>query len=245
MPAKGTLKILAVSVFIALAAFAFRSWLESHDDHLQLVATLEAQKKLISAAGAREQDRAAELKDTLAQIAALKRTPQTPQQIAAALQQFIPLPKPIGFTTTTTTLPAAGQPESIRPDTEKGTLPSEKGSSNQTVRSPSGQNPQQTDSSRSPSPVVNDGLVAQVPSADLKPLYDFVQDCRACQAQLSSARADLADEQVKSAALIKERNAALNAAKGGSFWTRLKRNAKWFALGAGVGAAATLASSRR
>jgi hypothetical protein len=243
MPGKGTLKILVVSVLLAIAAFGFRSWLESHDDHLQLVATLDAQKQLISAAGAREQNRAAELKDTLAQIAALKRTAQTPRQIAAALQQFIPLPKPIGFTTTTPN--TADQRGTSNPDTEKGTLPSEKGSSSETVRSPYGQNPQQSNSSRSPSQVVNDGLVAQLPSADLKPLYDFVQDCRACQAQLTSARADLADEQIKSAALIKERNAALTAAKGGSFWKRLKRNAKWFALGAGFGAAATLASSRR
>jgi hypothetical protein len=243
MPGKGTLKILVVSVLLAIAAFGFRSWLESHDDHLQLVATLDAQKQLISAAGAREQNRAAELKDTLAQIAALKRAVQTPQQIAAALQQFIPLPKPIGFTTTTPNAP--DQRGTSNPDTEKGTHPSEKGSSSETVRSPSGQNPQQADSSQSPSQVVNEALVAQLPSADLKPLYDFVQDCRACQAQLTSVRADLADEQIKSAALFKERNAALTAAKGGSFWTRLKRNARWFALGAGFGAAATLASSRR
>jgi hypothetical protein len=75
----------------------------------------------------------------------------------------------------------------------------------------------------------------QFPVEDLKPLYDFVQDCRACKAQLDAARADLTDERERSAAVAKERDAAIKAAKGGSFWKRLGRSVKWFALGAGVG----------
>jgi hypothetical protein len=77
---------------------------------------------------------------------------------------------------------------------------------------------------------------AEIPEADLKPLYDFVQDCRACQAQLAAANANLTDEQARFAALTRERDAAVTAAKGGSFWRQLKRNTKWLAIGAIIGA---------
>ncbi|MGC1688013.1 MAG: hypothetical protein WA734_20455 [Candidatus Acidiferrales bacterium] len=80
---------------------------------------------------------------------------------------------------------------------------------------------------------------AEIPEADLKPLYNFVQDCRACQAQLAAANANLNDEQARSAALTRERDAAVTAAIGGSFWRQLKRNTKWLAIGAAIGAVVT------
>src|SRR5665213_1994852 len=63
---------------------------------------------------------------------------------------------------------------------------------------------------------------ASIPQADLKPLYDYVQDCRACNAKLATAQSDLTDEQAKVAALTTERDAANKALKGGSIWLRLK-----------------------
>jgi hypothetical protein len=75
----------------------------------------------------------------------------------------------------------------------------------------------------------------RVPAADLKPLFDYVQDCRACQAKLASAQQDLRDEQAKSAALTTERDSAVKAAKGGGFWRRSVRAAKWLAVGFAVG----------
>jgi hypothetical protein len=84
---------------------------------------------------------------------------------------------------------------------------------------------------------------ATIPQSDLKPLFDYVQDCRACQLQLSATRADLADERTKSEAIARERDAAVKAAKGGSFWSRVKRGAKWFAIGAAVGAVTATAAS--
>jgi hypothetical protein len=39
---------------------------------------------------------------------------------------------------------------------------------------------------------------AQVPAADLNPLYNFVQDCRACQLQLAAAKQNAADDTLKS-----------------------------------------------
>ena len=77
--------------------------------------------------------------------------------------------------------------------------------------------------------------VAQIPVADLKPLFDYVQDCRACQAELAASRQDAADDATKIAALTRERDAAVTAAKGGTFLRRLRRNALWFAIGAAGG----------
>lgn len=85
---------------------------------------------------------------------------------------------------------------------------------------------------------------ASVPEADLKPLYDYLQDCRACTAKLAAAQADLADERAKVAALTSERDAATKAAKGGGFWVRVKRGAKWLAVGAALGFVAAEATHR-
>lgn len=79
---------------------------------------------------------------------------------------------------------------------------------------------------------------AIIPSDDLKPLYDFTLDCKTCQAKLASAQGDLNDERAKSAALTKERDAALKTARGGGTLRRLARAAKWFAIGAAAGAIA-------
>ena len=69
---------------------------------------------------------------------------------------------------------------------------------------------------------------ALIPRTDLKPLYDFTLDCQACQAKLSVA-------------LIKERDAAVEIAKGGTAWHRVTRAAKWFLLGTAAGAIAAKA----
>jgi hypothetical protein len=78
-----------------------------------------------------------------------------------------------------------------------------------------------------------------VPQPDLKPLYDELQDCRAATLQNTAVQKDLADEKLRSSAIAKERDAAIHVAQGGSFWIRLKREAKWFAIGVAAGAAAT------
>jgi hypothetical protein len=79
---------------------------------------------------------------------------------------------------------------------------------------------------------------AILPIEDLKPLYDFTLDCKACQAKLTAAQADLADERAKAAVLTRERDEAVRAAKGGSLLRRITRNAKWLAIGAAAGAIA-------
>jgi hypothetical protein len=83
------------------------------------------------------------------------------------------------------------------------------------------------------------GQSATIPASDLKPLFDYIQDCRACQAQLKAAQADLTDEKATNAALTRERDAAMKANKGGTLWHRLNHNAKWLAAGAALSFALT------
>ena len=79
---------------------------------------------------------------------------------------------------------------------------------------------------------------AVIPTEDLKPLYDFALDCKACQAKLTASQGDLTDERKKSAALAQERNDALRIARGGSTWHCIGRAAKWLLIGAAAGAIA-------
>ena len=86
--------------------------------------------------------------------------------------------------------------------------------------------------------------LATIPEPDLGSLRDFVSSCQACSLRLHAAQQDLAakDAQIKLAgeqlaAALKQRDAALRAAKGGGFWRRLGMSIKWFAIGSGTGAA--------
>jgi hypothetical protein len=83
---------------------------------------------------------------------------------------------------------------------------------------------------------------AEIPAADLAPLYNYVQDCRACQLQLTAAKQNASDDAAKVRALTRERDAAVTAAKGGPIWLRLKRNAHWLAIGAAIGAVSSAAA---
>jgi hypothetical protein len=84
--------------------------------------------------------------------------------------------------------------------------------------------------------------IVTIPQADLIPLRDTIEKCKECAIKLSTAQQDLTsrDERLALAgqqmiAVQKERDAALTAAKGGSFFTRAKRIAKWVAVGAAAG----------
>jgi hypothetical protein len=97
---------------------------------------------------------------------------------------------------------------------------------------------------QSPLPLQDDVALASIsiPQSDLKPLYDSLQDCRACALERDATKKDLLDEQSRLAALTRERDAAISAAHGGTFWSHLKHAAKWFAIGAATAAIATTAS---
>jgi len=83
-----------------------------------------------------------------------------------------------------------------------------------------------------------------VPEPDLVPLYDDLQDCRAASVQTDALKKDLSDEKTRSASLQHERDAAIAVAHGGTFLVRLKRSAKWFAIGVATGAAVAAVARR-
>jgi hypothetical protein len=89
---------------------------------------------------------------------------------------------------------------------------------------------------------VQPGQTATIPAADLKPLYDFAITCKECQAKVVNLEQDKVDDGVKIGALVKERDEAVTAAKGGSKWTRVKSAVKWLVIGAAAGAVALKAS---
>src|SRR5579863_6900401 len=109
LPMRNTLEISGILLAVLLAAMAFHAWLTEHDDRLRLQATIATQKQALDAADVRERDRAASLKDTLAQIEALKRQTQTPAQILRDLPKFLPLPQPITLTPPRSAVPAPQQ----------------------------------------------------------------------------------------------------------------------------------------
>ncbi len=84
-----------------------------------------------------------------------------------------------------------------------------------------------------------------IPQTDLKPLYDDLQDCRATTLETASLTKDLADEKSQAAALTTERDAAVAATHGGTFLVRLKREAKWLAIGVAIGAVTAEAAQHR
>ena len=102
--------------------------------------------------------------------------------------------------------------------------------------------PSTSNATASPSSATTPQSTAEIPAADLATLYNYVQDCRACQLELTAAKQNASDDAAKIRALTRERDAAITAAKGGPIWLRLKRNAHWLAIGATIGAVSSAAA---
>jgi hypothetical protein len=216
MPIRLWLRLTEIIVPIAVAAIVLAAWNADRRDRAQLAADLSTANQTLSQAAARQHDRDAQLPQTLAALAAEKRTIMTPAQIIRELPQQIPLPAPLALAPTSSadtcsSGPVCG-PEGLEP-ARPSTNPTGKSAATQAI----------------------------LPGADLKPLYDFALDCKACQAKLAAAQADLTDERAKTTVLTRERNEAVQAAKGGSLLRRIARNAKWLAIGAAAGAIAAKA----
>ncbi len=220
------LKLAEVLVPAILAITIYVSWQADRRDRAQLSTQLAAAQQTIAQATVNQHDRDAALNQTLAQIAAQKQAKVTPDQILTALPQALSLPAPI--TLRPSTPENVGAPF-IVPTTD-ATSPTAPHAATQS-RLPD-----------NPTPKPGQPADAIVPAADLKPLYDFALDCKACQAKLAASQSDLTDEKTKTAALAKQRDAAIRAAKGGSALRRIARAAKWFAIGAAAGAIAAKAT---
>jgi hypothetical protein len=210
------LRLAELTVSAILALSLFLAWRAERSDRAKLATELAIAQQSLTQASDRQQSRDADLLHTLATLATQRRDAQTPQQILQSLPQQIPLPQPIVLA------PLANQAAS----------PGQTATANDTAATTSSQHSPVTKSS-APEPQ------AVIPSADLKPLYDFALNCKACQAKLTAAQSDLADEKTKTATLTKERDAAVRTAKGGSAIQRFARAAEWLLIGA---AAATLAA---
>lgn len=220
------LKLAATLIAAALLVAAVRAWRTDQRDRAQLAAELAATRQLLIAADARQHNRDAQLAQTLAALAAEKRTIITPAQIIRELPKELPLPAPITLQTDTAssvgaTLGSPAANASTAATGEASLAPTKNSAASVATTSQSSQKPP-------------GGAV--IPAEDLKPLYDFTLDCKACQAKLADAQGNLADEQKKTAALTQERDQALRISRGGSTLRRIGRAAKWFAIGAAAGA---------
>jgi hypothetical protein len=216
------IRLAEIAFALVLVAIIFVSWREDRRDRTELAAQLAAAQQALNAADARQHDRDAQLQQSLAAIAQTKRAVQSPTQILADLPNQLPLPTPLALqsiplpsaiATSSTGTPVYPEERRACADAAKRKL-----------------NPKDCPDARSPAVVI--------PPEDLKPLYDFTLDCKACQSKLATTQADLTDEHTKTATLTKERDAALQAAKGGTLLRRIGRAAKWFAIGAAAGALA-------
>jgi hypothetical protein len=215
MPWKLSIRLaeLLVSAILALALVA--AWRAERSDRAQLASELSAAKQALSQADARQHDRDSQLLQTLATLAGEKRTVTTPEQIVRDLPRQMAFPTPIVLQPAPSESPAGTKTES---STGRGRAirPSDDPSKAQTQ--------------------------AVIPAEDLKPLYDFTLDCKACQAKLAASQGDLTDEKAKTVVLTKERDDAVRVAKGGNVLQRVARAAKWLAIGAALGAVASRAA---
>lgn len=242
MPTRIYLRLAEILAAAALAAIVIGAWRAERRDSAQLTADLAAAKQSLAQADARQHQRDAQLLQTLATFAAEKRNITTPAQIVRDLPQQIPLPSPITLQSDPCAPGhASGESFASTPSKKKQstlTPPAAPCSSGPLL------GPEGLDSTRSTSSKLGAKPVetnAVVPAEDLKPLYDFAIDCKACQAKLAAAQADLTDERAKAVVLTHERDEAVHVAKGGNLLRRIARNAKWLAIGALAGAVAAKA----
>ena len=227
MPTTLYLRVAAILFAAALTAALFAAWRANLRDQARLAADLAIAKQALAQDTSRQHDRDAQLAQTLAALAAEKRAVYTPAQILRALPNQIPLPTPI---TMSAPSPAT---ESEKTPCSSGLSWSGKGPTCGPEDSKSAVISNQSKTGAQPT--------AAIPTADLKPLYDFALDCKACQAKLATAQADLTDERSKTTTLTRERDEAVRALKGGSLLRRIAHNAKWLIIGAAAGAIAAKA----
>src|ERR1700682_2899642 len=165
MPTRLWLRLAEILITATLAIAVLTAWRADRRDRAQLAADVAAAKQSLAQAAARQHDRDAQLVQTLASLAAEKRSITTPAQIVRELPQQISLPSPI-------VLQHAPSPNPISEATRVGAV----------------------------APAHNSNQAqAVIPVEDLRPLYDFTLDCKACQARLTTAQSDLADERTKTA----------------------------------------------
>jgi hypothetical protein len=115
MPSRIWLELAAILVAVILCIALVEAWRADRRDRDQLAAELTATKQLVAAADARQHDREAQLAQTLAALAAEKRTAVTPAQIVRELPREIPLPAPLVLQTSPSSSSKPSQTKVIIP----------------------------------------------------------------------------------------------------------------------------------
>jgi hypothetical protein len=232
------------------------AWLAAHDDRLRMNSVWTAQQQVIDAANARERQSGLDLQKSISEIKTLKRSAKTPGQIVDGLQRYLKLPEPIRLEAAQPKNSGSGRRDSVlsrRASSQglnegapsasvKTEVQTEAGATDNLGGSGENQLPDTPPPKLAASTTA--GRSATIPIGDLRPLYDYVQGCRECEAKLTAANLIAADQQAKLGALARERDAAVATAKGGGFAQRLRRNAIWFAVGVAAGAATGFSTRR-
>ena len=243
------MRIIALAVGVLLVGALLVAWRANVRDRAQLAADLATAKHALAQADARQHDRDAQLAQSLASLAAEKRSVTTPAQIVRDLPRQIPVPAPITLQSGSREISGSrSRPAAAASNTGPATAlspaaPCSSGLPWSSKGPPSGPEGLDSAAATHTEPCgTSSGNSAVIPEEDLKPLYDFALDCRACQAKLAAAQGDLTDERAKTTILTHERDEAVRVAKGGSALRRVARAAKWLAIGAVAGAIAARAA---
>ena len=223
-----------IGVGLAFGFIVVDAWLTSRTQQRQLRAVISEEEKIIRDADKSEADRKNSVEKALGGINKLKEQTHTPAQVLRQLPLYLSLPEPLRTASPSQFSPGFNAPVSgsitavsglaqLRLDATKDNSGSEP-----TVPSAKDVDMEARKTTGATSPV-------QIPTSDLKPLFDYVQDCRACETELKAAHEDASDMEAKLEALTHGRDEALRAAKGGTAWRRFCRNLRWFAVGAAGG----------
>ncbi|HKV49348.1 MAG TPA: hypothetical protein VJN69_14740 [Candidatus Acidoferrales bacterium] len=216
------IKVLIIALGLAAVCIAVDSWLTVKDAQRQLTNAFANEQNLIAQSDATKRQQEDDLKNLLSVIESLKAKIRTPSQVIKELPKYLPLPAPISV---------ARQRD--------GSLGQAQGTGSARLRPEKAKNwtglPDfRYETSVAPklrsSSVRDYGVAAKIPVEDLKPLFDFAQDCRACEAELEAAQKTAADDSVKIKALTRERDLAVHAEKG-TLWHRMRQDMVWFAFG--------------
>ncbi|HKQ87272.1 MAG TPA: hypothetical protein VJS43_10965 [Candidatus Acidoferrales bacterium] len=213
-------EVLLLALALAFAWLSVDSWLASRDAQRQFKTAFAVEQKLIAESDVTKRQQENALTNLLREIENLKEKTRTPSQVVKELPKYLPLPAPI-------TISRPQQDDCV--EQAQGTAT--------TTDSAVSRNEPSIDSAPSSSMLRTRNLDAKLPVQDLRPLFDFVQDCRTCDAELDAARKKAAEDTVKITALTRERDLAIRA-KTGSLWLRIRQDAILFGFGAIAGYAA-------
>ncbi len=223
-------EIAVSAVAVVSIALSVNVWLRSREAQHQLASAFSVEQKLIAQSDLSKRQQDQELKSLLKEIEKVKQRTQTPAQVIKQLPKYLALPKPI-------TIPSAREPGSREVQSASNRDTSKTSGRIRLVAPDSHVSQSKRSIVVVPAPSLQDrgGLDADLPLQDLKPLFDYVQDRRICDAEIKASRKAMADDSVKMAALTRERDLAIRTARGGSFWHRARQGLVLFAFGAIAG----------